>query len=896
MKAGFDLGITDAQHQQTTKLAEVQQQFQQVKYGIEGYSQSAYDYAGLTVETYEDEYGNPITYEPNRDTVYRNSVKQAWRDSDQTQSTARLNYVTNLSGIHQTAEADLAEVNRIYQQALADANRTASDTRALVRSTFNKLEADTYAQETAAWTTSAPTPWHKQAAQNAEAQADYIEIEQTQLLAKKQAENAAERDYAVERESAWKTLRTDRSAQQASEAITQQQLLENGDYEYEPGDYDPYENVTVDLPTGVNYSDTGDPTKFENDLDDGNFNGNLNLGNTFGSGIGNANYEGGSSEDAFSPYDLASQQAGQKRGQSFNANNPLGNLGTSSAQINGVQNVNWTGNLSNQQTNQQDGSQIGSVDFGAAQQWQRSAVAGGGSNAGTAAVTGSSNGEPDLVKIYELYDSNGNFLGIREDRHYSIDPFGQPSRTESTYYLSNGDEVAPIDFDQEKLVDTQDNTIPNAPTRPNIPENQPENNIPISDPRNSNGLTNEEQYALQLELQDNYLAQTSIQNKLEELYDELEGAQNSWTGWGHRDVSEIQSEIDYYEESLAEKQRQEESLRNQLENPGNFDWQGGDYVGEMSLEDKFYNALGIAIDEGYIEDELGTQGSGIFSAEFIQGFAQELIRDILLRAAGSATGVGGVVTIGLSIKDAAEIFAEVLEAYYEIRDAYTEEMLDEAAKVLAEKIASVLIEKAMDKAIDGGSRLGSRLGENLPTTTIAKPITVGESTANVDTSTNTANNVPEANGNGGEIPGDAQANGNGNANGGFQAGQNQGGNGGNPNNPFLPTGNQSNHNDYDDYDTLNMGSGGELDGPNVLHNNIEPDDLDGSNLTGGTNYDDATDLSNIPDGHFSTVMFHRIPGDSNLARSVIQNGFDKLKSGGKGQFSSASLRNRWIQF
>ncbi|MBV10243.1 MAG: hypothetical protein CMN21_13615 [Rubinisphaera sp.] len=171
LKAGFDLGITDAQHQQTTKLAEVQQQFQQVKYGIEGYSQAAYDYAGLTVETYEDEYGNPITYEPNRDTVYRNSVKQAWRDSDQAQSTARLDYVTNLSGIHQTAEADLAEVNRIYQQALADANRIASDARALVRTNFNKLEADTYAQETSTWTTSAPTPWHKQAALNAEAQA-----------------------------------------------------------------------------------------------------------------------------------------------------------------------------------------------------------------------------------------------------------------------------------------------------------------------------------------------------------------------------------------------------------------------------------------------------------------------------------------------------------------------------------------------------------------------------------------------------------------------------------------------------------------------------------------------------------------------------------------------------
>ncbi|WP_339612652.1 hypothetical protein [uncultured Rubinisphaera sp.] len=113
------MGITDAEHQQTTKLAEVQQQFQQVKYGIEGYSQSAYDYAGLTVETYEDEYGNPITYEPSRDTVYRNSVKQAWRDGDQAQSTARLDYVTNLSGIHQTAEADLAEVNRFYTRRTA---------------------------------------------------------------------------------------------------------------------------------------------------------------------------------------------------------------------------------------------------------------------------------------------------------------------------------------------------------------------------------------------------------------------------------------------------------------------------------------------------------------------------------------------------------------------------------------------------------------------------------------------------------------------------------------------------------------------------------------------------------------------------------------------------------
>ena len=219
------------------------------------------------------------------------------------------------------------------------------------------------------------------------------------------------------------------------------------------------------------------------------------------------------------------------------------------------------------------------------------------------------------------------------------------------------------------------------------------------------------------------------------------------------------------------------------------------------IDGKFYNALGIAIDEGYIEDELGTQGSGIFSSEFIQGFAQELVRDLMLRVAGSATGVGGVVTIGLSIKDAAEIFAEMIEAYYEIRDAYTEEMLDEAAKVLAEKIAAILIEKAMDKAIDGGSRLGSRLADNLPTTTIAKPITVGESTPNVDTSTNTANNVPEANGNAGEIPGDAQANGNGNANGGFQAGQNQGGK---PNSPLLPPARDNDN----ELETLNTYRGG----------------------------------------------------------------------------------------
>ncbi|TWT59741.1 Ig-like domain-containing protein [Rubinisphaera italica] len=370
LKAGFDLGITDAQHQQTTKLAEVQQQFQQAKYGIEGYSQSDYDYAGLAVETYEDEYGNPITYEPSRDTVYRNSVKQAWRDGDQTQSTARLDYVTNLSGIHQTTEADLAEVNRIYQQALADANRTASDTRALVRTTFNKLEADTYAQETAAWTTSAPTPWHKQAAQNAEAQADYIEIEQTQLLAKKQAENAAERDYAHQRELARETLSSSRAIEYANEAIDQQQFLENGGDEYYDETYDAYQNVTVDLPTGVSYESDSDPQHYENSLSDDNFSGQLNLNGTFGSQIGNGNNDPGSSEDGYASYELASQQSGNVRGSSFSSNNALGSLGSSSAQINGVQNVNWTGNLENQQTNQQDGSQITSVEFGGTEAWQ----------------------------------------------------------------------------------------------------------------------------------------------------------------------------------------------------------------------------------------------------------------------------------------------------------------------------------------------------------------------------------------------------------------------------------------------------------------------------------------------------------------------------------------------
>ncbi|WP_339744832.1 tandem-95 repeat protein [uncultured Rubinisphaera sp.] len=453
LKAGFDLGITDAEHQQTTKLAEVQQQFQQAKYEIAGYSQSDYDYAGLAVETYVDENGNTVTNEPSRDTVYRNSVKQAWRDSDQAQSTARLDYVTDLSTLHQTAEADLAEVNRIYQQALADANRIASDTRALVRTNFNKLEADTYAQETAAWTTSAPTPWHKQAAQNAEAQADYIEIEQTQLLAKKQAENAAERDYAVERETAWKTLRTDRSAQQASDAITQQQLLENGGYEYEPGDYDPYENVTVDLPTGVNYSDTGDPTKFENDLDDGNFNGNLNLGNTFGSGIGNANYEEGSSEDAFSPYDLASQQAGQQRGQSFNANNPLGNLGTSSAQINGVQNVNWTGNLSDQQTNQLDAGQIGSSEFGTSPAWQKTSP--------TEQAESTASNESDMPVSSES-TPNRNFTGPQLPPNPNDSPQAELNRYAEfnslfqEYQRLTGQDNGPYPFDQFSAWSTED--------------------------------------------------------------------------------------------------------------------------------------------------------------------------------------------------------------------------------------------------------------------------------------------------------------------------------------------------------------------------------------------------------------------------------------------------------
>ncbi|WP_013631016.1 Ig-like domain-containing protein [Rubinisphaera brasiliensis] len=372
----LELAQAAAEHQRTTRLADIQQAYQQAKYGLAEYSSADYEYAGLTVETYDDEYGEPYTYAPHRDTVYRESVKQAWRDEDQAQRDARLNYVSTLGGIHQTSEAAQAAAVLTYQQARAEASRIEQDARAALRVDFNKLQASTFADETAGWLTSAPTPWHKQLASQAVAEATYRAVEQDASLLQLQAEHAAKENYLDDRETARVTLRTDRAAASAAEAFTEQQNLENG-HEYGDeyyDDHDPYQNVTVDLPTGLNYDNSSDPDGVSHTLDDDPYSGQFSLGGAFGSQIGGGAYSPddpeGSYYGEYSNYGLADQQASQVRGGTFDANNPLGALGRSDAQVNGTQTVNWGNSPRNQQTNQQPPTQIAGLETSEAPEWQ----------------------------------------------------------------------------------------------------------------------------------------------------------------------------------------------------------------------------------------------------------------------------------------------------------------------------------------------------------------------------------------------------------------------------------------------------------------------------------------------------------------------------------------------
>ncbi|MEQ9586516.1 MAG: RHS repeat-associated core domain-containing protein, partial [Parvibaculaceae bacterium] len=98
--------------------------------------------------------------------------------------------------------------------------------------------------------------------------------------------------------------------------------------------------------------------------------------------------------------------------------------------------------------------------------------------------------------------------------------------------------------------------------------------------------------------------------------------------------------------------------------------------------------------------------------------------------------------------------------------------------------------------------------------------------------------------------------------------------------------------DVRQYDTLNLGSGGEFPtGKNVLHVNIEPSDLP-VNVSGGRLIHDATRLHEVvPSNHFLRVQANHMPGDPKLAQGIVNQGFQSLKPGGTGIFSSSSLRN-----
>ncbi|WP_013631020.1 hypothetical protein [Rubinisphaera brasiliensis] len=713
-------------------------------------------------------------------------MKQAWRDEDQAQRDARLNYVSTLGGVHQTSEAAQAAAVLTYQQARAAANRIEQDARATLRVDFNKLQASTFADETAGWLTSAPTPWHKQLAIQADAESTYRAVEQDASLLQQQAEHAANENYLDDRETARVTLRTDRAAASAAEAFTEQQNLENG-HEYGDeyyDDHDPYQNVTIDLPTSLNYDGSSDPDGVSHTLDDDHFSGQFTLGGTFGSQIGGGAYSPddpeGSYYGEYSNYGLADQQASQVRGGTFDANNPLGALGRSDTQINGTQTVNWGNSPRNQQTNQQPPTQIVGLQTGEAPEWQSGGQFEFANGEGPAFGSdfgsfGDSYGNADRTETYYLYDEYDNFLGTKEVSYSNYGVLGSASPSTTRYVDANGNEVGTIDADREELNFTDADSQPGqaVPTRP-----QSLSSPDIVEPQNSNGLTNEEQYALQQELGEISLSITHIQNTLAELRKELANAGSWVSSWLSRDEESIQTDIDYHEDALREKQRQAQRIYKLLDQANTHKLEAGDWVAKLSLEEKFQAALNIAEEKGYIQDALGGQFSGMFSSDFIRNLVWELAQETGLRAAGSATGVGGIVAAGLTLKDLAEISAEILEAYLEVRDAYTETMLDDAAKVLANKIAAIISEKLADRIVDPGSKKISGSLNDLA----ASPKRVGE-VPSVDTTPNGPDADP------GDLPADLQANVGGGAGGqGFNAGQNAGGS---PNTP-IPFGPNNN--------------------------------------------------------------------------------------------------------
>jgi len=432
---------------------------------------------------------------PHRDTVYRESVKQAWRDEDQAQRDARLNYVTTLGNVHQTSEAAQAAAVLTYQQARAEASRIEQDARAALRVDFNKQQASTFATETAGWLTSAPTPWHKQLASQADAESTYRAVEQDASLLQQQAKHAARENYLDDRETARVTLRIDRAATSAADALTEQQYLESGyDDEYYYDDYDRYQNVTIDLPTGLNYDNSSDPDGVSHTLDDDPFSGQFSLGGTFGSQIGggpDSTDEYGTYFSEYTQYDLANQRADQVRGGAFAANNPLGALGRSDAQANSTQTVNWGVSPRNQQTNEQPPTQIAGLDAGEAPEWQSEQQLDFANGDGPAFGSdfgsyGDSATMSDKVLYYELYDDNGtpnneaddNFLGYREDHFSGFSLFGGSSPSKSIYTDANGNVVDHIDADREVLGYGQDALRPGD----GLPEKPKTSMPPIAEP------------------------------------------------------------------------------------------------------------------------------------------------------------------------------------------------------------------------------------------------------------------------------------------------------------------------------------------------------------------------------------------------------------------------------
>ncbi|MCG6158094.1 Hint domain-containing protein [Rubinisphaera margarita] len=315
------------------------------------------------------------------------------------------------------------------------------------------------------------------AADTAAAFEDWATVDQAESVTRQIDENEANRIYEHLVEDERELLRSTRASDQADQAIYSQQQREAG-YEWvidENGDgswvfaSDPaerYQSSTVSTPTELTPDRASDPTWGEENLDEAAFAAEYNLNGAFGSRLGNG--------EGIEEIGLTEGNPGTMRGQGFERENAFAAIGRSQNQANSNPvNVAWDGNLRNQNTN--GGGNPTMMTEGSPVPVSSSSGAGTQASGGATTLGGSfSRSGGSQQQIVDLWGAGNEYLGWRVDS-YSTDPLGGEV-IDSTYYLSNGDEVPPYPFEREvPLSENNSATDSQPPNEP--PQSEGKGNI-----------------------------------------------------------------------------------------------------------------------------------------------------------------------------------------------------------------------------------------------------------------------------------------------------------------------------------------------------------------------------------------------------------------------------------